>query len=68
MVKQFLIENICKERISSLKRKFGKIWQKQEKRKFQISDGVGFFAKKKWEKLKFGGKERGDHGIEWKFY
>ena len=67
MMNQFLIENTYRERISSLKRKFGKIWQKQEKRKFQTARQF-FPPRENGEKRKFGGKERGDHGIEWKFY
>ena len=63
---QFLIENIYKERISSLKRKFGKIWQKQENENFRRRE---FFSpRENGKKANLGGKERGDRGIEWKFY
>ena len=61
MMNQFLIESIYIERISSLKIKFGKIWQEQEKQKFEA------MSRQNGEKRKFGGKERGNHRNEWKF-
>ena len=57
MMNQFLIENTYKERISSLKRNFGRIWQKQEKRKFQTSEF--FFRQEKMVKNANLGVRRG---------
>ena len=67
MMNQFLIENIYRERISSLKKenlaKFGKTKKNENFRRREF-----FPPRENGKKANLRGKEWGDHGIEWKFY